>query len=451
MKITESYPGLLFLLVLAVYLPGLVAAVRWPKLAAMPVVTFTFLGMFLFTAAGSWQVMTQTHYLPRLTSEGVWTSVAAGTVGSGAFVIMLLVQALLFYAIAGPYVYLKKNFAAAPLAIVPADVILRRILALGMVAVLFLYYLKVGRFLLFDLLAGKINRINILEFRALTYGLKEYPFFRLGFLVFPALIAALSVGMASARGRMKVSDFLWIAACLVPPMLLAEKAAILNMSAVLFIAYGIHLGLQGRALGSALNGKILAAIALAFLPTAATYVIYFNTASDSLREVLSQFLFRITGVYSQALAATVGFVEAHGYLHGTTLPNLKGLLPHERFNLEAAMQLFLGGLETSSTSAVAGATPVPATGEGYVNFGWPGFVLFGAVSFLCMVLIQEVLLRLRAGASAWALSAWYGYLGFTLFTTSLFATFISLIHTVVAVGVIALWHLGGRFFDRKQP
>jgi hypothetical protein len=319
-----------------------------------------------------------------------------------------------------------------------------------MVLVLFLYYLKVGRFLLFDLLAGKINRINILEFRALTYGLKEYPFFRLGFLVFPALVAALSIGIASARGRLKFPDFLWLGSCLIPPLLLAEKAAILNMSAVLFIAYGIHLGLHGRALGSALNGKTLAAIALAFLPTAATYFIYFNTAGDSFREVISQFLFRITGVYSQALAATVGFVEANGYLHGTTLPNLKGLLPHERFNLETAMQLFLGGLEVSSKSAVAGATPVPATGEGYVNFGWPGFVLFGTISFLSMVLIQEVLLRIRTGASSWALSAWYGYLGFTLFTTSLFATFISLIHTVVAVGVIALWHMTGRFLDRNQ-
>jgi hypothetical protein len=74
MKITESYPGLLYLLVFAVYLPGLVAAVRSPKLAAMPVVTFTFLGMFLFTAAGSWQVMTQMHYLVRLTSETTWVS-----------------------------------------------------------------------------------------------------------------------------------------------------------------------------------------------------------------------------------------------------------------------------------------------------------------------------------------------------------------------------------------
>jgi uncharacterized membrane protein HdeD (DUF308 family) len=38
-----------------------------------------------------------------------------------------------------------------------------------------------------------------------------------------------------------------------------------------------------------------------------------------------------------------------------------------------------------------------------------------------------------------ALSAWYGYLGFTMFTTTIFATFISLIHTVVAVGVVACW------------
>jgi hypothetical protein len=450
MKITESYPGLLYLLVFAVYLPGLVAAVRSPKLAAMPVVTFTFLGMFLFTAAGSWQVMTQMHYLVRLTSETTWVSEAAGTLGSGPFVVMLLVQALLFYAIAGPYVYLKKSPILAQEPAAPADVVVRRVLALATVAVLGMYYLKVGRFLLFDLLAGKINRVNILEFRALTYGLKEYPFFRLGFLVFPALIAALTVGIASARGRLKSGDLLWIGCCLVPPLLLAEKAAILNMSAVVFIAYSLHLGTRQRALGSALNAKTLAVIALAFLPTAATYFIYFSTASDNYREVINQFLFRITGVYSQSLAATVGFVEAHGYLHGTTLPNLKGLLPHERFNLEAAMQLFLGGLDIDPKSAIAGSTPVPATGEGYVNFGWPGFVLFGALSFFCMILLQELLLRLRIGATGWALSAWYGYLGFTLFTTSLFATFVSLTHTLIAAGLIALWYLVGRILQRGQ-
>ena len=38
-----------------------------------------------------------------------------------------------------------------------------------------------------------------------------------------------------------------------------------------------------------------------------------------------------------------------------------------------------------------------------------------------------------------ALSAWYGYLAFTLMTTTVFATFISLIHTVLAVGVLAAW------------
>lgn len=450
MKITDSYPGLLYLLVLAVYLPGLVAAVRSPRLAAMPVVTFTFLGMFLFTAAGSWQVMTQMHYTVRPSGDATWASAALGTLGSGQFVVMLLIQALLFYAIAGPYAYLKKGSILVQDPPALPDVALRVILALATVIVLEMYYLKVGRFLFFDLLEGKINRVNILEFRALTYGLKEYPFFRLGFLVFPALIAALTVAIASARGRIRLGDLLWIGCCLIPPLLLAEKSAILNMSAVVFIAYCLHLGMRQRSLSSALNTKTVAIVALAFLPTAVTYLIYFSTLSDNYLEVVNQFVFRIAGVYSQSLAATVGFVDAHGYLNGATLPNLKGLLSHERFNLEAAMQLFLGGIDIYPKSVIAGSTPVPATGEGYVNFGWPGFVLFGAASFFCMILIQELLLRLRIGATGWALSAWYGYLGFTLFTTSLFATFVSLTHTLVAASLIALRHVIGRILHWGQ-
>ena len=136
------------------------------------------------------------------------------------------------------------------------------------------------------------------------------------------------------------------------------------------------------------------------------------------------------------------FVDAYGYLGGVTIPNAKDLFSHERFNLEAAMHGFLAaGSEYRSQVALPGASPVPATAEGYVNFGWPGFVLFSLVAFASVVAVQEILLRLRArfGAAAWALSAWYGYLAFTLMTTTVFATFISLIHTVLVLGVLASW------------
>lgn len=100
------------------------------------------------------------------------------------------------------------------------------------------------------------------------------------------------------------------------------------------------------------------------------------------------------------------------------------------------------GSEYRSQAALQGASPVPATAEGYINFGWPGFVLFSVVAFASVVAVQEILLRLhdRFGAATWALSAWYGYLAFTLMTTTVFATFISLIHTVLAAGVLAAWY-----------
>lgn len=103
------------------------------------------------------------------------------------------------------------------------------------------------------------------------------------------------------------------------------------------------------------------------------------------------------------------------------------------------MQLFLSGRDINQLNALVGSTPVPATGEGYVNFGWFGFILFGLASFSCVVLFQEILLRLRLAATSFALSGWYGYLAFTLFTTSLFATFISLVHTAIAAALVAMW------------
>jgi hypothetical protein len=431
-------PYAIFAAVMAAYLPGVAAALLLPRLAAMPVVMFAFLGMFLFTAAGSFLIMTRPHW-------------ALGSLSSNAYVTMLIAQALIFYAVAGPYLWWRKIPLAAEGGPVGAGNVLRAVLALVTVAILAYYYAKVGRFLLFDLVAGRINRVNILEFRALTYGLPEYPLLRLGFFVFPALIAAITVSMASARDRLGGRTIVVLLLCTVPPLLLAEKAAVLHMAAVVFIAYVLHLGDRGLSLATALRGRTLLVVLLAFLPTALTYLVYFSAPGDTVMAAFDQFLFRIVGVYSETMAASVPFVEAHGYLDGTTIPNAKGLFPHERFNLEAAMHAFLAaGSEYRGQAALPGASPVPATAEGYVNFGWPGFVLFSVVAFSSVVAVQEILIRLRSrfGSAAWALSAWYGYLGFTLMTTTVFATFISLIHTVLAAGVLVAWYVIDRLLRR---
>lgn len=433
-------PSLSYALVVLAYFPGLIAVFMLPRLAALPVITFTMLGMFLFNAVGSYLIMSRPHW-------------ALGQLLSGPYLVMLIGQALMFYIVAGPYVWLRKIPVFARTGSPDGDNVLRAFLAMATVVILAFYYAKVRRILLVDLLEGHINRVNILEFRSFTYGLPEYPILRLGFFVFPALIVAITVGMLATQKRLRKTDIAVLLACMVPPLLLADKAAILNIAAVAFIAYVMLLGDRGLPLFAALRGRALLLIALAFVPTAVAYLIYFSTPSDTTREAFDQFLFRIVGVYSEAMAAAVPFVDVHGHLNGATLPNAKGLFPHERFNLEAAMHAFLAaGTEYRSQATLAGASPVPATAEGYINFGWPGFILFSIAAFGSIVATQEIVLRLRSrfGAAAWALSAWYGYLGFTLMTTTLFATFISLIHTLLALGVLGVWYIGVHLLERLR-
>jgi hypothetical protein len=149
------------------------------------------------------------------------------------------------------------------------------------------------------------------------------------------------------------------------------------MAAVVFITYGIHLGNRGLPLSASMRARTILFLVLAFLPTALTYLIYYSLPGDSIFSAIDQFLFRIVGVYSETMAASVKFVEVNGYLGGATMPNFKGLFPHERFNLESAMHAFLAaGSEYRSQGTLKGASPVPASAEGYINFGWPGFIFF---------------------------------------------------------------------------
>lgn len=434
----EITPYVIFMLLMVAYLPGLAAILLIPRFTALPLVTFSFLSMFLFTAVGSISVLTTPHW-------------ALGPLYSGAYVKMLFGQIILFYLVVGPYVWFRKtpvypNFGSLELANV-----LRTVLTLGTLAILAYYYMKVGRFLVFDLVAGRINRVNILEFRQLTYGLPEFPVLRLGFFVFPALIAAITVAITSSRGILTGQSILLIILCMVPPLLLAEKAAILHMVVVLFVSYGLYLGDRGLPWARALQVKTVLALIVAFIPTVLVYLAYYNGPADSIQSTLDDFIFRIVGVYTEAMAASVLFVETHGFLNGVTMPNVKGLFSHERFNIEVAMHGFLAaGSEHHSQQVLKGASPIPATAEGYINFGWLGFVFFSLLIFTSIVLVQEIIIRLRPlfGAAVWALSAWYGYLAFTLMTTTIFATFVSLIHTMLAISILVFWFTMERLVRR---
>jgi apolipoprotein N-acyltransferase len=62
MQIGSLNPYLLYGLIVLAYMPGLIAIFRRSRLSRMPVIAFIFLGMFFFTAAGSWMLITHGNY-----------------------------------------------------------------------------------------------------------------------------------------------------------------------------------------------------------------------------------------------------------------------------------------------------------------------------------------------------------------------------------------------------
>ena len=200
----------LYLVILLAYLPGAVAVWKWQKLALFPLLVWYYFGMVLFLAIGSYKVMTTPHLI--------------GSLFSRTYVLMLVSQVAILYIFAWPYVYYAKR-PQTPNRHKCDDFLPWLLMALA-VGVLAIYYSKVGNFLIFDLIAGNINRFNILDYRLMTYGLPEYPFYRMGFLVFPAMAAAAAVLNAGIRGCWRIADVTVIVFCAIPPMLLAEKAGI---------------------------------------------------------------------------------------------------------------------------------------------------------------------------------------------------------------------------------
>lgn len=418
-----------YIIVLLSYFPGLYYIFKYNEINRLPLVVFCFLGLFLFNALGSILVMYR-HY-PCL----------QGSILTPEYIGILVAQAVIFYLIAGPYVYFRRRLQE--------DVILRKtdtafifVIAPIIILLLVLYYQEVGTFLVVELISGKMNHSNLLEYRELTYGLTNFRYYRLGFLVLPSILAAHALLVCSARKRFTPWYLVVIFVCFIPTILLGEKSGILYLILVMIIAYSVKLSFKGNGLIDMVRLKYLFGIFAAFIPTIIIYQLYYSGLAKKFK--ISNLIYRILGVYSESIALSVKWVDQNGHLSGLTLPTIKGLLKHDRFNIETALHVYLSSLFGdfhSTTTQLQGNIPVSAIGEGYINFGWMGVVLFAGISFISVVFIQEILLRLRLGIISYTLMVWYAYLSLNISMYSIFYTFFSFIHTYVFVGVLALYYI----------
>lgn len=432
---------LLYAVIVLAYVPGLIAIVKLDHIGRLPIVLFCFLGLFLFNAMGSILVFLQKYSysgIPLMSTE---------------YILMLIGQACLFYLIVGPYVLSKGRRAEQhvddrTLAIHTADRWLAVVLIVSIVLILALYYREVKSFLIFDLFSGQLHTHTALPYRMKkSYGLENFFLYRFGFLVFPSLLACLLTFTCLIERRMSIGRAGLLLFCFLPPLLLAEKAGVLWIVLNVVIGYVFFVCHSGKRVMQALNGKVALLVLAASLPTLAITTFYYGPDQQSVWGIVQVLQFRIFGAYAESLAGIVPLVKEHGFFNGSTLPTIHGLLPSERVILANEMHRYLVGRP--------GVIPVPALGEGYVNFGWAGFVVFAFLSFGAVVVLQEFFLRFRLGLISHTWQIWYAHLAMMLATTGVFATLISLTYTasfclVVAIYLI-LMGLGNRIARPHPP
>ncbi|MCA9114917.1 MAG: hypothetical protein KDA79_07495 [Planctomycetaceae bacterium] len=440
------WPLTAYIVILLVYLPGLWLVFRSRTAGRLPLITFCFLGQFLFNAVGSWHVMQR--LVPGWYSD--LSEIYPTSLASPTYVGMLLMQVLLFYAIAGPYWWWKSRQVNAPVQTTTASPLPRLpdrcfpwIAVTLIVGTMAAWVATGGRFLIGDLIAGRINTDNILEFRSATYGRPDFWLYLIGLRFLPSILFAFVVLRCVARNTCRWTDGLLAACCCFPHLMLAEKSGILYLAAAGTIAAAMGLSARGSSLLKLVSPRACLLLALAFVPTITTYTIYTrHEPGTSAFDMARKLTWRIAGVYSESLAATVPINAYFGEFEGASLPTIRGLLPHHRMNLERAMHEFLwhGRLQPERTG-LAGTTPVSVTGEGYLNFGWKGAVGFVLFAALVVVGMQEFLLRLPQGLMIRALTAQQAWLCTCLWTIGLFSTLVSLVHTFILLSGIAGWFL----------
>jgi len=418
-----------YIIILLAYAPGIYCIFKYKKIMQFPLILFTFLGLFIFNASGSILVMNRQY--PNF----------AGSIMTPDYIGIIVVQVLLLYLIAGPYVYLKYK-TKQEIIVRNADTKFIFILVPVIVLVLIFYYQEVGKFLIIELINGNINTENVLKYREMTYGLSNFKYYRLGFLVLPLLLAAHVFLLGSARKSFKLWYFIVILMCFIPTLLLAEKSGILYIALTLIIAYSVHLSFHGKSMIDMLNPKLFAGVLAVFIPTIITYHLYYLAAGKKFN--ISTLIFRIFGVYSESIALCVRYVDHNGHLTGLTLPTIRGVLKHDRFNIETALHVYLSSLYNNfnqATTELKGNIPISSIAEGYVNFGWIGVLLFGGISFLTVLFFQELFLKIHLGIISYSLMVWYAYLALNLSMYSIFYTFFSFIHTYLLIGIILLYLL----------
>ncbi len=410
----------LYLLTLLVYVPWLVRAARTRKFYEYPVVSFCFLGLFVCNAVGSLLVAFPTWY----DRPDVWTV---------EYVLLLIAQAVLFYAVTGVYfLFVKGRPRPAPAPPRLASELLFLHVLLALVCIILLVYVNdVGMPPLIEIIRGNLDETNVIGYRTeTTVGLDRFYLYNLAFGPLPVVLCVQAFVLKLTRRLPAAYAYALMALAFFFASLPGGKGSIIDILTALGIAYMLVLwGYLGGTPRPLRMSRLVLPALLGVTPVLLMYRLYMGPEAAA-SSILSSLTYRIIGVYSETTAGSVIYTQVVGFLHGASFPTIRGLLKHTQVGLSDEMHFFLFG--------GPGGAPVPVAGEGFVNFGWPGFLVLTLIAYAIVIGLQEAFRRMEMDVFRLSLLIFYVLAATKMAQTSLFANLVSLTYTAAIVCLIAL-------------
>jgi oligosaccharide repeat unit polymerase len=422
---------ILYFITLFVYIAWFIYAIKTNKILNFPVVSACFVGLFVFNALGSILIM-----FP--------DSIGRKDFFSYEYIFMLNIQAIIFYGLTSIYFYFFKSKKARRIIRIKENdsIFLYIIFAIAILFLLFFFH-KVGRLPLIEILSGKLSSRNeIIDYRTEAIYSLNATLSSLVFDILPMFVGSYAF-LKTVLQKKQFYDYIIIGFCVVVSALPGGKGSILRIAIALFFAYLISQGESSYVYRKPISYKqAFLWFSGAFIPVLFLYNIYYGSEFNTF-EQLRLLIYRIFGVYSESLAATVPYTEKFGFLNGNSLPNIKGILTHQVISISKEMHIFL-------FNSRRGNAPISALAEGYVNFGWFGFILFALATFIAVIAIQEILRSMPRNLFTLSLTVIYSVLATRVSQTGLFITLLSLTYTMLFGFLFLMRAILVTFLRQKQ-
>ena len=416
-------PALLYALVLLAYLPGVVVLVCWRKCWYFPILCTAFLGMLFFNALGSIGVFDEKKIYPLNFDTAEIAE---------EFALILVFQALAFYAVVGAYLLLRKPVIIKPQAS-GLDLLAVWLAAIGILFIAGLYYQETGTFLLLATLDHSMNVDNALSFREkYVYGLKLWPFYNLAFVFLPVVLSNYGLILVKSHRRYRALFALAIVVSFGASLSLGSKGGVFGFVLTLGVAYLAYLGMTGQSMAAIFRSRAFIVFVLGAVAVMVLGYLWATPETLDATTLIKRLWYRIFVAYPETLAASVSYARHYGTLGISVLPTMRGLLAHDQISLSLLLHQYEAG--------AAGGVSVPFAGEAFLLAGWSTVILVLPCVFGVLVLLQEVAFCFTDGLISIAFSALYAYLAVVLALNGMFASLFNFMYpcTLFLLGLTVL-------------